>query len=163
MSKKSRARGPFDKEHSKGNQTPLKSEPHIFYHVYWSLRRQVSWKKSSLVICKILGLFVKILNASHNNSLLNRQNLKKPIQMQLSQKQKLFSQFVAPFSQSLLIFEYFQKKLTLIADAFPKLRTPKNVVKQMSKKASFRGPLDKEHSKRNQTLLKFEPHNFYHI
>ena len=83
--------------------------------------------------------------------------------MQLSQKQKLFSQFVAPFSQSLLIFEYFQKKLTLIADAFPKLRTPKNVVKQMSKKASFRGALDKEHSKRDQTLLKFEPHNFYHI
>ena len=83
--------------------------------------------------------------------------------MQLSQKQKLFSQFVAAFWQSLLVFEYFQKKLTLIADAFPKLRTPKNVVKQMSKKACFRGPLDKEHSKRNQTLLKFEPHNFYHI
>ena len=67
--------------------------------------------------------------------------------MQLSQKQKLFSQFVAAFWQSLLAFEYFQKELSLIAVAFPKLRPPKNVVKQMSKKPLFRGPLDKEHSK----------------
>ena len=61
--------------------------------------------------------------------------------MQLSQKQKLIPQFVAAFWQSLLVFEYFQKKLTLIAALFPKLRTPKNVVKQMSKKVRSREPL----------------------
>ena len=83
--------------------------------------------------------------------------------MQLSQKQKLIPQFVAAFCQSLLVFEYFQKKLTLIAALFPKLRTPKNVVKQMSKKVRSREPLDKEHSKGDQTLLNFESHNFYHI
>ena len=35
--------------------------------------------------------------------------------------------------------------MTLIADAFPKLRTPKNVFKGISKKSSFRGPFGKQH------------------
>ena len=61
--------------------------------------------------------------------------------MQLSQKQKLIPQFVAAFWQSLLVFEYFQKKLTLIAALFPKLRTPKNVVRQMSKRSVPENPL----------------------
>ena len=43
--------------------------------------------------------------------------------------------------------------MTLIADVFPKLRTPKNVVRYMSKKSCLRGPFDKQHAKRAQTLL----------
>ena len=35
--------------------------------------------------------------------------------------------------------------MTLIADAFPKLRTPKNVFKGISKKSPFRGPFGKQH------------------
>ena len=34
------------------------------------------------------------MNAAHKYSLFSRENLKKPIQMQLSQKQKWFSQFL---------------------------------------------------------------------
>ena len=37
--------------------------------------------------------------------------------------------------------------MTLIADVIPQLRTPKNVVKQTSKKSPFRGLLDKQHAK----------------
>ena len=77
-----------------------------------------SWKKSLLVICKILGLFVNILNADHLYFLLNRENLRQPIQMQISQIQKIF-----PILKSKLNFEHFQKTTTLIADAFVKLRT----------------------------------------
>ena len=77
-----------------------------------------SWKKSLLVICKILGLFVNILNADHLYFLLNRENLRQPIQMQISQVQKIF-----PILKSKLNFEHFQKTTTLIADAFVKLRT----------------------------------------
>ena len=58
--------------------------------------------------------------------------------MQLSQEQKFFSEF---FSQRLKYssnFEDFQKKLTLITDVFPKLWTPKNVVRSMSEKSCFR-------------------------
>ena len=53
--------------------------------------------------------------------------------------------------------------MTLIADVFPQLRTPKNGVKQVSKKSSFRGPFEKQHDKGDQRLLKSEPHQVYHI
>ena len=55
-----------------------------------------SWKKSLLVICKIVGLFVNTLVADEY-SLLNIDNLTQPIQMQLSQKQKTLSKFFSIF------------------------------------------------------------------
>ena len=57
----------------------------------------------------------------------------------LSKKRKTFSQFPFAFSKFRLSFEHFQKKkMTLIADVFLNLRTPK-----MSKKSRSRGPFDK--------------------
>ena len=53
--------------------------------------------------------------------------------------------------------------MTLIADLFAKLRTPKNVVRYMSKKSCFKGPFDRQHGKRVQTLLRSEPQHRYHI
>ena len=44
------------------------------------------------------------------------------IQMHLSQKEKIFSQFFSAFSESALNFEHFQKKMTLIAYVLPKLK-----------------------------------------
>ena len=41
---------------------------------------------SLIVICKILGLFVNALTAGQKYSPLNRDELTRPIQMQLSQK-----------------------------------------------------------------------------
>ena len=60
--------------------------------------------------------------------------------MQLSQKQKIFLQFFFFFAflKSILNFEHFSKEMNLIADVFPTLRAPKNVVGEMSKKSSFR-------------------------
>ena len=37
-------------------------------------------------------------------------------------------QFFSAFLKSMLLLEHFQKKMNLIADVLPKLRTPKNVV-----------------------------------
>ena len=53
--------------------------------------------------------------------------------------------------------------MTLIADLFPKLRTPKNVVRYKSKKSRFKAPFDRQHGKRLQTLLRSEPKHRYHI
>ena len=53
--------------------------------------------------------------------------------------------------------------MTLIADLFPILRTPKNVVRYMSKKSLFKGPFDRQHGKRVQTLLRSDPQHRYHI
>ena len=43
--------------------------------------------------------------------------------------------------------------MTFIADLFPKLRTPKNVVRYMFKKSCLKAPSDWQHGKRVQTLL----------
>ena len=75
--------------------------------------------------------------------------------MHLSGKQKTFSQFFASFLKSSLNFELFQKRMTLIAEVFPKLRTPKHMVTSMSKKSRFKGGFKKEHGKRAETLWKF--------
>ena len=53
--------------------------------------------------------------------------------------------------------------MTFIADLFPILRTPKNVVRYMSKKSLFKEPFDKQHGKRVQTLLRSDPQHRYHI
>ena len=53
--------------------------------------------------------------------------------------------------------------MSLIADVFLKLRTPKNVVRYMSKKSGFQGPFDRQHGKRVQTPLRSEAQHRYHI
>ena len=42
--------------------------------------------------------------------------------------------------------------MTLLANLFPKLRTPEKGVRYMSKKSRFKGPFDRQHGKRVQTL-----------
>ena len=53
--------------------------------------------------------------------------------------------------------------MTLIADFFPTLRTPKNVARDMSNKSRFKGTFDRQHGKRVQTLLQSGQKHFYHI
>ena len=71
---------------------------------------ELTSKKSLLVTSKISRLFPNTLSADGNYSLLNRDNLTQPIQMQLSRKQKTFSEFFCAFLKSSLNFEHFQKK-----------------------------------------------------
>ena len=56
-----------------------------------------------------------------------------------------------------------KKEMTLIADLFPKSRIPENVIRYMSKKSRFKGPFDRQHGKRAQTLLESERQHRYHI
>ena len=130
MSKNFHFRGPFTKQHRKRAQTLLKSEREHFYHLYWSLPTKLSWKKSLLVIRKTLRQFVNTLTGGDKYSLLNRDILKQPIQMELSQKQKTFSAiFLSIFKISIKIWKFSKKRMTVIADAFSKLWTPKNGVR----------------------------------
>ena len=77
------------------------------------------------------------------------------IQMNLSKKQKIFSEFFSAFFKSALNFEHFQKKMTLIAYVFPKLTTTKNVLRQMSKSSRFREPVDRQHGKWAEALIQY--------
>ena len=82
-----------------------------------------------LVVCKMLRLFVHTLTDDDKYILLYRDNLTQPIQILLSQKQKSFSEFFSAFIKSKLNFEHFRKKMTFIADAFPRLPSPKKLIR----------------------------------
>ena len=152
MPKKSAFKGSLEKQHGICAQTLLKCQGQLLYYIDWSLWRQLSYKKSLLVICKISRLFLNTLIADDKYSLFKRDNLTRPIYMQVSRDTKRF------FSIFFCIFEiYFKfwtlskkkkKKMTLIAEVFPKLQTMKNVVTSMSKKSRFKGSFGKQYGKR---------------
>ena len=54
------------------------------------------------MIHKILRPFVNTLSVNDKHYLLNRDNLTRPIQIQVSQKQKIFSKFLFAFLKSIL-------------------------------------------------------------
>ena len=110
MSKKSLFRGHVHKLHGKRFQALFKSSRQHFYHIDWSLSRQLSWKKSLLLTWLILGLLFSTLAADGKYPGLNSVNLMIPIQMQLSQKQKTFFQYFARLSKSRLNFQRFETK-----------------------------------------------------
>ena len=80
-----------------------------------------------LVLCKILGLLVNTLTDDDKYSLLYRDNLPQQIQILLSQKPKTFSRLSSEIFIPTLNFEILKKKITLIAELFPKLPSPKKV------------------------------------
>ena len=163
MSKKSRLRRSFEKQHGKRAKTLLKCQGQLLYHIYWSLWRQLSDKKSLLVTCKISGLFPKTLSAYGKYSLLNRDNLTQPIQMQLSRKQKTFSDFFSASLKCSLYFEYFIKKDDLHSWCISDISDPENPLRSMPRRSRFRGSFKKQHGKRAQTLLKCQGQLVYHI
>ena len=113
MFKKSRIKGSFGKQPGKRAQTLLKSVWEHFYHIYWSLWRQLSCKKSLLVICKISRQFPNTLSADVKYSLFKRDNLTQRIEMEVSRETKNFSEFSAAFLNTSLNFQHFEKKKKL--------------------------------------------------
>ena len=110
MSKKSRFKRSCGKQHGKRAQTLLKFAWQHLYHIYWSLWKLFTCKKSLLVTCKISRFFPNTLSEDSKYSFPKGDNLTQPIQMQLSRKQKTFSEFFCAFLKSNLNFEHFQKK-----------------------------------------------------
>ena len=110
ISKKSRFKRSFGKQHGKRPQRQLKFAWQHPYHYHCLLSRRLTCKKSLLVICNISRLFPNTLSVYGKYSLFNRGNLTQRIQMQLSQKQKTFSEVFSAFLKSSLNFEHFLKK-----------------------------------------------------
>ena len=74
---------------------------------------------------EILRRLVKNLTPDENFFLGNKENLQQPIQMKLSKKLKVFSQFFTVFLKSTFNFKHFEENVSLIAYVFPKLWTAK--------------------------------------
>ena len=61
------------------------------------------------MIHKILGLFVNTLTVNDKHYMLNRDNLTEPIQIQLSQNLKTFSELFFTFFKSIVNSKHFPK------------------------------------------------------
>ena len=118
---------------------------------------------SLLVICEIMGHSVNTLTANDKYFLLNSENLQQPFQMQLSKERIIFSEFFFHPKNLYIFLNILKKKMTLIAYVFQKIRTAKDVVRQMSKKPRFRTLSDSQHVKWSQTLVISVRQHFYHI
>ena len=110
MSKNSCFRGTLDKQHGKGTKPQFKSASQHLYRIHWSLPCQMRWKTSLFLTTQILGLLVNTLAAEEKYPVLTRGNITIPIQMELSQKQKTFSQFFAAFLKFRLSLNFFETK-----------------------------------------------------
>ena len=75
------------------------------------------------------------------------QNLLLPIQMQLSEKRKTFSEFLFHLWNLHEILNNLKKKIMVIANVFLKLQTVKNFVRQLCKKRRFGTRFDSQHVK----------------
>ena len=110
VSKKCRFTVSFDKQHGKGTQTHFKSSRGHRYNTYWSRIKILCLRKSLLLICKMLWLLINSFTVYEKYSPLHRDNFRKPIQMQFSQKTKKNFYFSAVL-KCRLNFENFQKKV----------------------------------------------------
>ena len=77
--------------------------------------------------------------------------------------EKLFLNYLLHFRNLHEILNFCKKKMSFIADLFVKLRTPKIVVRYLSKKSRSKGPFDRQHCKRVQTLSWSGSQHRYHI
>ena len=89
----------------------------------------IELQKFPLDTWKFLSPFLNTVTADDRYSLISKNKWMQTIQMHLSQKQNIFSELFCAFFDSVLNFEHFQKKMTLIAYVFPNLPTTKDVLR----------------------------------
>ena len=81
-------------------------------------------------------------------------NFTQQFEAPLPQKQKTFSGLFLAFLKCALNLENFEKKMSMLALLFPKLLTPKEVVRSTSKMCSFRTLFRSQRVNEFRTLLK---------
>ena len=83
--------------------------------------------------------------------------------MQLSQKQKTFSQFFATFLKLILSFNNFETKYDRHRFCISEIRASENLVRLLSKMSRLRGPFNNQHAKRVEPVLKSASQHLYPI
>ena len=154
LSKERRFRTGFGSQHVKSSEILVKTPCERFFHVFPSLSRKLVWKMSPLVLGEILGVFVNTLNPESKYPVQDGENLEIPIQMQLSEKRKTFSQFFLPFLELHQFLNILKREMIVIANIFPKLETVKNLVRTLSKEQCFKTGFGSQHVKASQILAK---------
>ena len=114
------------------------------------------------MVCEIVGHFANTFTANDKNYLPNRENLLQSIQMHLSKKWLIFSEFLMHSWNLYQFLNILKNKMTVIAYVFPKLQAAKDQwVRPMSKKPRFSTLFNSQHVKASQTLVKSGWLHFY--
>ena len=90
---------------------------------------------------EILEVLVNTLTADDKYPVWDCENLQFPIQMQLSQKRKIFLDFLFHLWNLHQILNIFKKKMIVIANVFPKLKTVETWLDHSLKSAVSQHPL----------------------
>ena len=154
LSQEHRFRTGFGSQHVKASQLLPKSPRERFYHVILSFAMKLIWNMSPLLLGEMLRMFVNTLAIDLMYPVQGCENLQLPIQMQLSEKQKSFSNFLLHLRNLHRILNILTKKMIVIANVFPKLQTVKILVRPLSKKRRFRTGFGSEHVEASQILAK---------
>ena len=97
---------------------------------------------SPLVLGEILGLFVNILTADENYHIEDCENLQLSIQIHLSEKRKIYFNFLLYFWNIHQISNILKENMIVIANVFPTFQTVKILLRPLSKKHCFRTRFD---------------------
>ena len=99
-------------------------------------------------------MFVNTLTGDGKYPIQYCENLQLPIQMQVSEKRKIFSQFLFHFWNLHQISRILNKETIVLANMFPKLQTVKNFVTPLCKKRRLGTRLDSRNVKAPKLLAK---------
>ena len=91
--------------------------------------KTIELQKSLLDTWKSFRSFLNLLIANDKYSVISKDQLMQRIQMDLSQKQNILSEFFSAFFETVVNLEHFQKKMTLIAYVFSKLPTTQDMLR----------------------------------
>ena len=109
---------------------------------------------SPLNLDEVLVVLVDRLTLDAKYPVHDCENMLLPIQMQFSEKRKIFSEFFFPFWNLKQIVNILKKRMIVIANVFPKLKTVKILLRLLSKNNCLRTRFDSQHVKRSQILAK---------
>ena len=121
---------------------------------FQSFSGNLIWNMSPLLLGEVSVLFVSRLTPNGKYLVQDCGNMLLSIQMQLSQKQKSFSNFLFHFWNLHQILHILKKKMMVIPNLFPKLHTVKNFVLSLCKKGRFETRLNSRNVKAPRTLKK---------
>ena len=160
-SRRSCFRTPFGNQRVNGFQTPLKVPRQHYYPFFPWIPRKLSWEKTALLWSKILRLFANTFTADDKYSCHNMQNFWQQFQTLLCQKWKTLSGFFFHFWNVHEIYNFFKKRMSVLAWLFPILLFPKEVATETSRRSFFRTPFGNQRVNGYQTPLKVARHHYY--
>ena len=164
LPQKCRCRKLFDSQHVEAFQIHAKSPWERFCHVFSSLSWKLIWKMPPLALGAVLVVFVNRLTVDGKYPVQDCEYFQLPIQMQLSEKRKTFSQFFFfHFWKLHQILKILKKMMILIVNGYPKLGTVIILLRPLSKKRRFRTRFDSQHVKVSQIRAKSQWERLRHV